>query len=57
MDRETWWATVHGVAKESDTTERWNNNSGSDAFSCTEIDSSVKICTEGSGNTEEGTVT
>ena len=22
MDRGTWWATVHGVAKESDTTER-----------------------------------
>ena len=22
MDRGTWWATVHGVAKESDMTER-----------------------------------
>ena len=22
MDQGTWWATVHGVAKESDTTER-----------------------------------
>ena len=21
MDRETWWATVHGVTKESDMTE------------------------------------
>ena len=25
-DRETWWATVHGVVKESDTTEGLNNN-------------------------------
>ena len=23
-----WWATVHGVAKESDTTKRLNNNKG-----------------------------
>ena len=22
MDRGAWWATVHGVARESDTTER-----------------------------------
>ena len=26
MDRGAWWATVHGVAKESDTTEQPNNN-------------------------------
>ena len=26
MDREDWRATVHGVAKESDTTEQLNNN-------------------------------
>ena len=25
MDRETWWAIVHGVAKESDTTWRLNH--------------------------------
>ena len=25
MDREAWRVTVHGVAKESDTTERLNN--------------------------------
>ena len=24
MDRGTWWATVHGVAKSQDTTERLN---------------------------------
>ena len=27
MDREAWWATVHGVAKELGITERLNNNS------------------------------
>ena len=27
MDRGAWWATVHGVPKELDTTERLNNNS------------------------------
>ena len=27
IDRGAWWATVHGVAKESDTTEQPNNNS------------------------------
>ena len=26
MDRGAWWATVHGVAKESDTTEQLNNS-------------------------------
>ena len=26
MDRGAWWATVHRVAKESDTTWRLNNN-------------------------------
>ena len=25
MDRGTWWATVHGVVKESDMTEGLNN--------------------------------
>ena len=28
MDREAWWATVHRVAKELDTTERLNNDGG-----------------------------
>ena len=27
MDRGAWWAVVHGVTKESDTTWRLNNNS------------------------------
>ena len=26
MDRRAWWATVHGVTKELDTTEQLNNN-------------------------------
>ena len=26
VDRGTWWATVHGVAKESDMTQRLNSN-------------------------------
>ena len=26
MDRGVWWSTVHGVPKESDTTEHLNNN-------------------------------
>ena len=27
MDRGAWWDTVHGAAKELDTTEQLNNNS------------------------------
>ena len=26
MDRGAWWATIHGVIKESDTTQQLNNN-------------------------------
>ena len=26
MHREAWWATVHGIADESDVTQRLNNN-------------------------------
>ena len=28
MDRGAWWASIHGVAKESDMTERLKSNSG-----------------------------
>ena len=35
MDRGAWQATVHGVAKESDTTEQQNNNN---------LGSSTKMC-------------
>ena len=35
MDKGTWWATVHGVAKESDMTERLNkSNSSNVRFGC-----------------------
>ena len=27
MDRGAWWATVHGVVKELDTTKQLNNSS------------------------------
>ena len=30
MDRGAWWVTVHGVTKESDTTQLLNNNKGPD---------------------------
>ena len=30
MDREAWWATVHGVAKELDMTSGLNNNNAKD---------------------------
>ena len=30
MDRGAWWATVHGVTKESDTTSQRNNNNNRD---------------------------
>ena len=26
MDRGAWWATIHGVAEEMDTTEQLHNN-------------------------------
>ena len=32
MEGGAWWATVHGVGKESDTTEQLNNTN--DALSC-----------------------
>ena len=32
MERGSWWATVHGVTKESDTTKQLNNNSKSAFF-------------------------
>ena len=28
IDREAWWATVHGVERESDTTYQLNHNIG-----------------------------
>ena len=34
MDRRAWWATVHGVAKELDTTKRLNNNDDIKVHTC-----------------------
>ena len=33
MDKGAWWATVNGVTKESDMTERLNNNNSSNLHS------------------------
>ena len=32
MDRGAWWATVHGVTKESNTTLQLNNNNNNDIY-------------------------
>ena len=43
MDRGAWQATVHGVAKESDTTERLNNdNMNKDCFEKTTHEKGMK---------------
>ena len=34
MDRGTWWATVHGVTNESDTTLQLNHNNSLFIFGC-----------------------
>ena len=33
MDRGAWWATVHGVSKELDTTEKLNKNNKTSRYS------------------------
>ena len=34
MDQEAWWATVNGVAKESDMTQQLNNNKKCNMILC-----------------------
>ena len=34
MDRGAWWATVHRVVKESDTTEGLNSSNGEQGETC-----------------------
>ena len=41
MDRGPWWARVHGVEKELDTTERLNNNNNTTFIPCF---ASYRIC-------------
>ena len=36
MDREAWWVTVHGVAKESDMTQHGEGNGNPLQHSCLE---------------------
>ena len=33
MDRDTWWAMAHGAAKESNMTQRLNNNNNKEGHS------------------------
>ena len=44
MDRGASWATVHGVAKELDTTERLNNNSSALVSFATSLHRVNDIC-------------
>ena len=41
MDRGTWWATVHGVRKESDTTEQLALTQGENKVALVEVEVSV----------------
>ena len=43
MDREAWWATVHGVTKESDMTERLNTHTHTHTLALTKLGCLVPI--------------
>ena len=42
MDRGAWWATVPGVTKELDTTERVSNNSKGHTYCCEVLRNGLK---------------
>ena len=43
MDRGAWWAAVHGVAKESDTTYQLNNNTVQHLNYISQYSSKIKV--------------
>ena len=51
MERGAWWATVHGLTKESDTTLQLNNNSKK-KLKCTELQFYIKSNISQSENTQ-----
>ena len=44
MDRGAWWATVHGVAKKSDTTERLSTAAAAAAAAAKSLQSCLTLC-------------
>ena len=56
MDRGAWWATVHGVAKELDTTELLKNNVEQGVWEFQILPCDVRWCREGLTKKEASSV-